>query len=169
MLRKAKKDFSYTHRVIDHKEGINELPKQYLNIERNTIGWGQVDGEFIVKLTNLHRSRPIVIQKYHDISPYFLDIHFETLIIDPFMWMSHDHVEFSEAAGTKKTPNRLTLKKPDDKSSWLMTLSPVFATWIASLFNGRFALGISVMARMGVVRPLGNPLPVTLLHLTVQT
>jgi hypothetical protein len=109
-FEKANKDFSYIHKIIDHKEGINELPKQYLNIERSTIGWGQVDGQFIVKLTNLHSSRPIEIQKYHDISPYFLAIDFKTLVIDPFMWMSYDHVEFSEAVGSMKTPNRLTLK-----------------------------------------------------------
>ena len=106
----AKKDFSYTHKIIDEKKNINELPKQqYLNLERSIIGWGQVDGQFIVKFTNRHESKSIVIHKYHDISPFFLLIDFESIIIDPYRWISWKHIEFLPAIN-HGTPNRFTLK-----------------------------------------------------------
>ena len=50
----AARDFSYTHKLIDSQNSIHEMPRQYLNIERSIIGWGQVDGQILVKLSNLH-------------------------------------------------------------------------------------------------------------------
>ena len=67
----ARRDFSYTHKIIDRQNNIHEMPRQYLNIERSIIGWGQVDGQILVKLSNLHPSESLTVHRYQVIYRLF--------------------------------------------------------------------------------------------------
>ena len=125
----ADRDFSYTHKIIDSQNSIHEIPRQYLNIERSIIGWGQVDGQILVKLSNLHPNEPLTIHRYHDISPFFLVPNIKMLIIDPLRWMRNEHIEYIPSNGDK-SPNRLTLKDIEIKP--LQTVS--FRLYFEKLF-----------------------------------
>ena len=110
----ARRDFSYTHKIIDRQNNIHEMPRQYLNIERSIIGWGQVDGQILVKLSNLHPSESLTVT---DIMIYRLfscaedtNAGYRSNALD-----EKTHVEYIPSNGDK-SPNRMTLKDIEIKS-----------------------------------------------------